>query len=75
MRTFDHLFMNGDVLTDLGMFQRIRDVSPLKHLPSRFAPRRFPTGGTLIFSYIRMLGPFILVQNFGFQYLLGYSEK
>ena len=32
-------------------------------------------GGTLIFSYIRRLGPFFGVQNFEFQYSLGFSEK
>ena len=32
-------------------------------------------GGTLIFSYIRRLGPFFRVQNFEFQYFLGFSEK
>ena len=31
-------------------------------------------GGTLIFSYIRRLGPFFGVQNFEFQYFLGFSE-
>ena len=32
-------------------------------------------GGTLIFSYIRRLGSCIVVQNFEFQYFLGFSEK
>ena len=33
-------------------------------------------GGTLIFSYLRRLGSyFFLVQNFEFQYFLGFSEK
>ena len=32
-------------------------------------------GGTLIFSYIRRLGPFFGVQNFELQYFLGFSEK
>ena len=32
-------------------------------------------GGTLIFSYIRRLGSFFGVQNFEFQYSLGFSEK
>ena len=32
-------------------------------------------GGTLIFSYIRRLGSFFGVQNFDFQYFLGFSEK
>ena len=31
-----------------------------------------PQGGTLIFSYIRRLGPFFGVQNFEFQYLFFY---
>ena len=31
-------------------------------------------GGTLIFSYIRRLGPFWGVQNFDFQYFGGFSE-
>ena len=32
-------------------------------------------GGTLIFSYIRRLGSYFGVQNFEFQYFLGFSEK
>ena len=32
-------------------------------------------GGTLIFSYIRRLGPFFGVQNFEFRYFFGFSEK
>ena len=32
-------------------------------------------GDTLIFSYIRRLGPFLGVQNFEFQYFWGVSEK
>ena len=32
-------------------------------------------GGTLIFSYIRRLGPFFGVQNFEFRYFMGFSEK
>ena len=32
-------------------------------------------GGTLIFSHIRRLGPFLGVQNSEFQYFLGFSEK
>ena len=32
-------------------------------------------GGTLIFSYIRRLGPFFWVQNFEFRYFWGFSEK
>ena len=32
-------------------------------------------GGTLIFSHIRRLGLFFLVQNSDFQYFLGFSEK
>ena len=32
-------------------------------------------GGTLIFSYIRRLGPFFLGQNFEFQYFLGGFQK
>ena len=32
-------------------------------------------GGTLIFSYIRRLGSFFLVQNFVFQYFFGFLEK
>ena len=31
--------------------------------------------GTLIFSYIRRLGPFFGVQNFEFQYFFGFLEK
>ena len=32
-------------------------------------------GGTLIFSYIHRLGSFFGVQNFEFNYFLGFSEK
>ena len=32
-------------------------------------------GGTLTFSHIRRLGPFLGVQNPEFQYFLGFSEK
>ena len=32
-------------------------------------------GGTLIFSYLRRLGPFFGVKNFEFQYFWGFSEK
>ena len=32
-------------------------------------------GVTLIFSYIHMLRSFFWVQNFEFQYFLGFSEK
>ena len=32
-------------------------------------------GGTLIFSNIRRLRSFFLVQNFEFQYFIGFSEK
>ena len=32
-------------------------------------------GGTLVFSYISRLGSFFGVQNFEFQYFLGFSEK
>ena len=32
-------------------------------------------GGTLIFSNIRRLGLFLGVQDFEFQYILGFSEK
>ena len=32
-------------------------------------------GGTLIFSYIRRLGPLFGSQIFEFQYFLGFSEK
>ena len=34
-----------------------------------------PGGGTQIFSHIRRLGPFFWVQNYEFQYFLGFSEK
>ena len=34
-----------------------------------------PRGGTLIFLYIRRLGPFFWVQNSEFQYFFGFSEK
>ena len=30
--------------------------------------------GTLLFSYIRRLGPFLGVRNFEFQYLFRFSE-
>ena len=41
----------------------------------RFARASSPQRGTLIFSYIRRLGPFFWVQNFEFRYFLGFSEK
>ena len=34
-----------------------------------------PQGGTLIFSYIRRLGPFFWVQNFNFDIFLGFQEN
>ena len=34
-----------------------------------------PQGDTLVFSCIRRLGPFFGVQNFEFQYFLGFSEE
>ena len=34
-----------------------------------------PQGGTLIFSYIRRLGPFFLVQNFEFRYFMGFQKN
>ena len=34
-----------------------------------------PMEGTLIFSYIRRLGPFFGGQIFEFQYFLGFSEN
>ena len=36
---------------------------------------RGPKGGTLIFSYIRRLGPFFGVQNFVFQYFWGFQKN
>ena len=41
--------------------------------PVRLEPR--PVGDTPIFSYIRRLRSFFGVQNFEFQYFLGFSEK
>ena len=32
-------------------------------------------GGTLIFSYIRRLGPFLGVQNFEFRYIFGFQKN
>ena len=37
--------------------------------------RSIPGGGDLIFLYMRRLGSFLGVQNFEFQYFLGFSEK
>ena len=34
-----------------------------------------PQGGTLIFSYIRRLGPFLGVQNFKFNIFAGFQKK
>ena len=31
--------------------------------------------GTLIFSYLRRLGPIFLVQSFEFRYFFGFSEQ
>ena len=53
----------------------------LNHFGSRPGTAFYPQwgggggGGTLIFSYIRRLGPFFWVQNFEFQYFFGFSEK
>ena len=45
-------------------------------IPTRvLAPRVGGGGGTLIFSYIRRLGNFFLVQYCEFQYFWGFSEK
>ena len=41
----------------------------------RHCPMPKGGGGTLIFSYIRRLGPFFGVQNFEFLYFFGFSEK
>ena len=47
---------------------------PVNHL-SFMSEWVFPKGGTLIFSYIRRLGLFFGVQNFEFQYFLGFFRK
>ena len=44
----------------------------LMHKHAMAVERTRPMGGTLIFSYIRRLGPFFGVQNFEFQYFLGF---
>ena len=44
-------------------------------IANRHSPQGEGGGGTLIFSYIRRLGPFFLGQTFEFQYFLGFSEK
>ena len=38
-------------------------------------PYMGPRRGTLIFSYIRRLGPFFLGSNSEFQYFWGFSEN
>ena len=38
-------------------------------------PLILPSGGTLIFLYIRRLESIFGVKNFEFQYLFGFSEK
>ena len=53
-----------------------------RHLREQFLAGEWPgggggggLGGTLIFSYIRRLGPCFWVRNFEFQYFWGLSEK
>ena len=38
-------------------------------------PRGVGGGGTLIFSYVRRHGSFFEVQNFEFQYILGFQKN
>ena len=51
----------ADTHTGCALIQNCTDISP--------------GGGTLIFSHIRRLGSFLGVQNFEFQYFLGFSKK
>ena len=52
-----------------------QQVEKVQRRVARWTCRRWrnPRGGTLIFSYIRSLGVFLGVQNFEFQYFLGFS--
>ena len=43
--------------------------------PEQVMPMVVSQGGTLIFSYIRRLGPFFWVQNSEFQYFLGFQKN
>ena len=52
------------------MFE-ISDLRRSLGLSVCFPPRG---GGTLIYSYIRRLGLFFLVQNFEFQYIWGFHK-
>ena len=67
----DYMF-NGSQVIDRGplgyLFKQVVQWATV-------APRGGGGGGTLIFSYIRRLGPFFWGQIFEFQYFLGFSEK
>ena len=43
--------------------------------PGIFFRGRMAQGGTLIFSYIRRLGPLFWAQNFEFQYFWGFQKN
>ena len=64
------------LLSKINSFDGVRSLSPIVLIRifvklASLAPR----GGTLIFSYIRRLGPFFGGQNFEFQYFLGFQKN
>ena len=54
---------------------QIEDLDQPRYLSSLIGVFPQGEGGTLIFSYIRRLKSFFVVQNFEFQYFWGVSEK
>ena len=56
----------------------IPDKTYIPHIPAFVYLMCFsqskPQGGTLIFSYIRRLRPYLGVQSFEFQYFLGFQK-
>ena len=57
--------------THQGSTSNIQSFKRYKHLDLTLETQ----GSILIFSYLRRLGSFFWVQNFEFQYFLGFSEK
>ena len=59
------------------VINHLNGFAGLRNHEREFGDKRrvMPMGGTLIFSYIRRLGPFFWGQIFEFQYFFGFSEK